>query len=448
MTQPPLLPDLPAVTPATMTPTRPEVARVIRPVRNQVQWVERDLDSLVPEHHPTRVIWAFLEGLDLSRFYQEIRAVLDRPGHPATDPQVLLALWVYATVEGIGSARRLARLCEAHDGFRWLRGGVPINYHMLADFRVAHQAALDDLLTQIVAALLAEDLVTLQRVAQDGTRIRASAGAGSFHREDRLAACLQEARAQVAELAQQREQPDPGVRAREQQARERAARERAARVMKALEHLPALEAAKAQQVRSKAKAERVRVTAPRTSTTDPEARVMRMPDGGFRPAYNLQLATDTASQVIVGVTVTNQGTDAGQAAPMEQQVANRTGRHPSAYLMDGGFAARADITTLEQRGVTVYTPDRPPRTRTSGRAQGEPRYGDSPEVVTWRTRMQTADAKVVYRERAATAECVNAQVRGRYGLDQFTVRGLDKVLSVALLVAITHNLLRWLALTS
>jgi len=428
-------------------PTQPEEARLRRPVRNQVEMMLRDLDSMVPEGHPVRAIWEFLEGLDLSAFYSSIRAVLDRPGRPASDPQVLLALWVYATVEGVGSARRLDGLCQEHDVYRWLCGGVPVNYHTLADFRVAHQEALDRLLTEIVGTLKANDLVTLKQVAQDGVRVRASAGAGSFHRRSHLEECLAEAEEQVKRLAQEREHPDPGMSRREQAARERAARERAERVREALEQMSAVQAAKERQQRTLAKTKRKKITEARVSTTDPEARVMKMSDGGWRPAYNVQLATEVDSGVIVGAAVVNQGNDSGQAPPMEEQVTQRTGVHPEAYLVDGGYAQREDIATLEGRKVTVYAPVRPSRTTTSGRERSSPRSGDSPAVVAWRQRMETEEAKSCYRMRAATAEWANAQAR-HHGLLPFTVRGLGKVLSVVLLVVIAHNILRGLALAS
>lgn len=437
--------DLPPVQePAAPLPTRPDQARLRRPVRNQVEMIARDLDSLVPEEHPVRAIWGFLERLDLSAFYSSIKALLDRPGRPASDPQALLALWVYATVEGVGSARRLERLCGEHDAYRWLCGGVSVNYHTLADFRVAHQEALDQLLTDIVATMMTQDLVTLKQVAQDGVRVRASAGAASFRRQDRLQRCLVEAEAQVKRLAEEREHPDPAISHREQAARERAAQERAERVQQALSQLPAVQATKERLRRTRAIAQREKVREARVSTTDPEARVMKMADGGYRPAYNVQLATDVARGVIVGVTVLNQGNDAGQAPPMEDQVAQRTGSHPEAYLMDGGYAQREAITTLTERQVTVYTPAPPPRTTTSGRERSSPRYGDSPAVVAWRQRMETEDAKRLYRLRGATAEWANAQVRG-HGLLPFTVRGLHKALSAMLLVVIAHNLLRWIA---
>ena len=249
---------------APAPPTRPEEARVLRPVREQIQWVARDLEAAVAPEHPARAIWDLLEKMDLSAFYGSIKAVVERPGRPTTDPQVLLALWLLATVEGVGSARRLAQLCGEHDAYRWLCGGVPINYHMLSDFRVAHQGALDGLLSQIVASLMAAGAVTLERVAQDGMRVRASAGASSYRRRERLAGCLKEARAQVARLAKEREHPGPGVSRREQAARERAAKEREERVAQALDYLPQAQAAKERQEQTRAISERTKVTQPRS----------------------------------------------------------------------------------------------------------------------------------------------------------------------------------------
>ena len=228
--------------------------------------------------------------------------------------------------------------------------------------------------------------------------------------------------------------------------RERAARSRAARerVEQALEYLSQAQAAKERQQRTLATVKRTKVTAPRTSTTDPEARVMKMPDGGFRPAYNVELATDQAKGVIVGVTVIREGTDAGQALPMQEQVVKRTGQHPGAYLMDGSFATKEDITGLEERGVTVYAPVRLPRNKPE-EERYQPSYGDSPQVVRWRQRMATEEAKAVYRQRGSTAEWANAQV-SQHGVSRFTVRGVAKLTSVMLLVAVGHNLLRWAAL--
>ncbi len=260
MTEPTLFELPPIEERAPAPPTRPQEARVLRPVREQLHWLPRNLDELLAEDHSARAIWGLLEKLDLSAFYASIKATLDRPGRPTTDPQVLLAVWLLGTVEGIGSDRKLARFCQEHDAYRWLCGGVPINYHMLSDFRVAHEGALDELLTQIVASLTAAGAVTLELVAQDGMRVRASAGASSFRRQETLEKHLEEARAQVARLAQEREHPDPGVTRREQGARERAARERAERVEQALELLPQAQAAKERQERTLATPKKARVT--------------------------------------------------------------------------------------------------------------------------------------------------------------------------------------------
>jgi len=248
----------------------------------------------------------------------------------------------------------------------------------------------------------------------------------------------------VVRLAQEREHPDPGVSQRAQRARERASREREERVEQAVAYLPQAQAKKERQLHTKATAQRSKVSAARVSTTDPQARVMKMPDGGFRPAYNVELATDSAKGIIVGVAVTSAGTDAGQAAPMKEQVVKRTGQHPKSYLIDGGFATREDITALEQRTVTVYAPVRLPRNRPE-QERYQPRYEDGPEVVQWRQRMSTEEAKAVYRQRGSVAEWTNAQVR-LHGVSQFTVRGLAKITSVMLLVAVAHNFLRWGAL--
>jgi transposase len=446
MQQPALPMETTRIEPAIkVTPSHLKGIRVKKPVRNQAEMIVRDLDSLVSEDHPVRDIWEFLGRLDLSAFYRSIKVVLDRPGRPASDPQVLLALWVYATVEGIGSARRLAKLTEEHDVYRWLRGGVPVDYHLLAEFRVTHQEEIDDLITQAVAVLLKAGVVELKRVSQDGTRVRASAGSSSFHRDKSLKKCLEEAREQVKRVAEERENPDRAASQREQAARERAVREREERIDEALRQLPQVQAVKDRQKRHAGKAKAAKVNEARVSTTDPSARIMKMADGGFRPAYNIQYATDTDSQVIVGVDVSNQGSDQGQALGIEEQVEKRTGKQPESYLVDGGFVDLRDIKVMEQKGIEVYAPPKDNGGREVSYGKG---ITGSPEVTAWRERMRTEEAKTIYKERAATSECVNALMRTRYGLQQFTVRGLPKVLGVVLLMVLTHNLLRWINLTT
>jgi transposase len=408
--------------------------RVVTADRQQLELRPVDLESLLPPEHRARAIWAMVEGLDLTKFYETIIARGSEPGRPAIDPKVLVALWLYATSEGVGSARELARLCEAHDAYRWLGGGVGVNYHTLSDFRVGHEGALDALLTQVLAAMLHRGLVKLERVAHDGMRVRASAGAASFRREPSLRACLAAAEAQVAHVKQAAEHPLPGRNVRAQAAAVRAARERAKRVQQALAELPAVQAVKP-TAEKKAQA--------RVSTTDAEARVMKMGDGGFRPAYNVQLATTTDGRAIVGVQVTNCGSDQGQLEPMVEEIAQRTGTRPAEYLVDGGFVKLESITAAAAQGVTVYAPV--PEPRTPGSDRYAPKADDPPAVAAWRQRMGTDEAKAIYKERAATAETTNADCRTHRGLDRFNVRGHAKVLCVALWTAVAYNALRWIA---
>jgi len=403
-------------------------ARVQRPVRNQYQMRCETLDGMLPEDHRARVVWDYVSGLDLSELYDAIRAWADGPGRAPIDPRILLALWLYATLDGVGSARALERLCQDHLVYQWICGGVTVNYHTLADFRVCQEGLLDRLLTESVAALESEGLVTMHRVALDGVRIRAGAGAASFRREERLEAFLAEAEAQVKTLREELEaDPSQGT-ARERAARTRAARERRERVARAREELE-----KVKETRKKGRKE------PRASTTDPEARIMKMANSGFNPAYNGQFAADTATQVIVGVEVSNCGSDGGLMEPMMEQLESRYGKRPEEVLVDGGFATHDDIEKSTTEGTTVYAPVR--ESADDQRDPHTPRKDDSPAVAQWRERMGTEEAKTIYKERASTIECVNAIARNR-GLTQFWVRGLQKVRATLLWHALAHNLMR------
>jgi transposase len=373
------------------------------------------------------LVWRFVEGLDLKTFYAAIRARDGRPGRSAIDPRILIALWLYATIDGVGSAREVDRLCQQHDAYRWIRGGVSVNYHTLSDFRVEHQAAINDLLTQSIAALIKRAAITLTRVAQDGTRVRAHAGIRSFRRRPTLEKALQLARQQVERTARQ---ADGATLRREAAAQARAAAEHVARVEEALAELPAVEAAKA---RNKSKGHA------RASTTDPEARVMKMPDSGYRPAYNVQFATDVDSRAIVGVAVTNLGSDKPELLPMLAQIIERTGRAPASELVDGGFVTREAITEAAAQGVTLYAPVQKPQ---GDRDPATACRGDSPAVMAWRARMATDEAKAVYRARAATAEWVNADARTHRTLGPLLVRGLAKVQTWVLWIALAHNMMR------
>ena len=371
--------------------------RVKRPQRDQIEFRACCWNDLLPEDHQARIVWDYVEGLDLSALYERIKAVERHPGQSPIDPRILFALWLYATLRGIGSAREVDRRCDPQLGevpFQWICGGVSVNYHTLADFRTAHMELLDQTLTTSVAVLMQEGLVTLERVAQDGLKVRASAGAASFRRRGTLEEHLAQAQEQIEALKAELDADPAAANRRQQAARERAARERAERLQQALEQLSEVEAKKKSRETEKA----------RVSTTDPEARVMKMADGGYRPAYNVQLGTDTQTQIITGVDVSNSGGDQGKMAPMVEQHEDRYEETPEEMLVDGGFAKKDDITRVSppEGSTTVYAPVQ--KSKKDDRDPHTPREDDSPAVAEWRTRMATAEAKEIYKERAATAE--------------------------------------------
>jgi transposase len=436
------------------------VARVQKPNRNQLELRPSDLESLLPEGHRARIVWGYVERQDMSGLYAGIKAIEGGAGRAAIAPEILFALWLYATLEGVGSARSIARLTLEHNAYRWICGGVQVNYHTIADFRSQQGAALDELLTDNLASLMAAGVLKLKRVAQDGMRVRASAGAASFRRDEKLNGYLDAARMRVAAL-KQATHDDPGAETRGQEAaKARAVNERQARIEAALKRLPELAEIKKRQGKKPEEA--------RASTTDAEATVMKMGDGGYRPAYNVEFGTDTESQIIVGVDVVTTGSDMGQMTPMVEQVVERCGQAPEDWLVDGGFPAHDQIDAVAAQ-TRVIAPVPKPKAKAKAKGddagvaastadpapietQPEPvmdphqrKPGDSPAVGDWRERMATEEAKAIYKERAATAECVNAQARNR-GMVRLPVRGLKKVKAVALLFVLAHNLMSTLRL--
>lgn len=416
-------------------------ARVILPNRTQIELRPMDLESLLAEGHRARLVWAWVERQDLSAMYAAIKVRQGGVGRSAIAPQILLGLWLYATLQGVGSARQLSRLVLEHDAYRWMSGGVQVNHHSLSDFRVTHGAALDELLSTSLAALMTAGAVKLQCVAQDGVRVRASAGAASFRRKASLQDNLELARARVRELKEQIDADPAQDSRRKAAAQQRARREMQERLQDALQRLPELQEIKRRNA-SKAEA--------RASSTDADASVMKMADGGYRPAYNTQYASDCDSQVIVGVAVSTSGTDMAQLAPMVEQIEQRLGSAPHKMLVDGGFPAHTQIDAVADK-TEVYAPVPEARAKKDDKGnevqqdKHEPKPDDSAAVAGWRQRMASDAAKELYKRRAATAECVNAQARNR-GLQRMPVRGLKKVRCVALLFALAHNLMRTLAL--
>jgi transposase len=360
-------------------------------------------------------------------------------GRDATDPRLMVALWLYATTQGVGSARELSRLCQEHRAYQWLCGGVSVNYHTLSDFRVGHGEDLDALLTQVIATLVEKDLVKVWRISQDGTKVRAFVGTSSFRRRDRLKKLHQQAQSHVEEL--RRQVDDPELSARQRAARQRAAAERETRLEQALAQLPELEQKKLQRKVAKAKAPDLSQL--RVSTTDPQARVMRMSDGGYRPAVNVQLACDPESRAILGVEVSSQGADGGQSESLRRQVEKRTGKTVKEQLLDGGYLNLQEIERATQEKVDLYVPAKVPKNPEKRKNPYDPRPGDSPAIRAWRQRMSSETGKAIYKLRAATSETVNADLKCYRGLRRLTVRGLDKVRCAVLWSALAYNLLHF-----
>lgn len=417
-------------------------ARYLEADRSQLRWDMVDLESQLPLEHRARVVWAYVCSLDLSAFYARIGAREGEPGRPPPDPKVLLALWLYASLEGVGSARQLDRLCERDLAYRWLCGGVPVNYHGLSDFRFDHEDLLDRLLSESLTALAAEGLVALDEVAIDGTKVRASAGKGSFRSAGTLAGLEEVMQRQVARLKAEA-QSDPGVSERRRQAaRQRAAEDIARRAGQARRTLEKLRAEK--EARAKRhKKEEAKKGERRASLTDPEARMMRFPDGAVRPGYNLQLAVDPGSGFILAAQTTDRRNDKGLATPLLDQIRRRLRRLPQRLLVDTGYATGEEIVALAAQQIEVYAPvppDKPDATPESRRKRAWHRRREPGAVKAWRERMSSEVGQAVYRRRKRI-ETVNGILKGR-GLGFMRVRSMAKVTCVVLLQVLAHNLWR------
>jgi transposase len=471
--------------------------------RQQMMLRPVEVEKLVSEDHEVRAVWEFVGRMDLSGYYEEIEVVEGEAGRSATDPQLLISLWIYGYSRGVSSAREISRLCEYDPAYQWLSGLEPINYHTLSDFRVKHQEALDVLFIEVLGILSYEGLITLERVMDDGVKVKACAGGDNFRREERIREHLELAREQVEQMGDPRtaEEVSPRV----AKARQRAAREKQQRLEKALRELEEIRANKA-SLEEKKKV--------RASMSDSEARIMKQSDGGYAASYNVQITTDAKEKVVVGAGVSQCGSDYGELIPAMERVEENMGRKPSQAVVDGGFISRENILAMEgkkidligpmgdgseqsvgqlnRRGVeevfrpeafhydegsNTYTcptgkvlkPDgkgeQPGRTNYLYRAQGTdcqvccfrekgcPQSGtkgrrirravDDPVVVAHREKMQREEAKQIYRQRGAVAEFPNAWIKEKIGLRQFRLRGLIKVGMEVLWACLAYNIQQW-----
>ena len=496
-------------------PAQPEAPQEPQPVgdrrprlqpiqRNQLIFRAVDVEQLIGPEHPARAIWELIGQRDLTGFYDQIEAVTGVAGRPAYDPRLLISLWIYAYMDGTPSARQIARQLDYHPAYQWLTAATTLSAHTLSDFRTQHEEALKDLITQILGLLAEENLVDLKQVTQDGTKVRASAGADTFRRQATLERHLEEARQRIEEL-------DSGdseeISQRSQQARQRGARERLSRLEKAQQELEKIQQTRKAQEKSEA----------RVSLTDPEARIMKQNDGGYAPSYNVQVTTDAKVTVIVSMAVTQDGGDIEQLQPAMQRLAQEAGQAPQQAIVDAGYTSRENVVAMAKASIDLIGPPldgkvqketlyqirgvapeyRPEafafdaganaylcpegkslRYKTRQVLLGQTKYTyvaeagdcaacrqkacccptttkggrslvraeDGPELLAFRAKMETEEAQRTYRKRGAVAEFPNLCIKERYGLRQFSVRGLQKVRVEALWVCLTYNIQQWIRL--
>jgi transposase len=470
--------------------------------REQLCWRPIDIERLIGAEHPARAVWEFIGQLDLSAYQEEVRAVEGKAGRPGWEPRLLISLWVYGYSKGVGSGRAIEELCQWEPAYQWLTGSRVINAHTLSDFRVKHEKALKELFVQILGLLSADGLITLERVMQDGTKIRAKAAQDSFRRQERVERALKEAKEQVAALQAQSEEETSRRMAK---ARQRAARERQQRLEQALKEFDQLE--KEDQDKEQR----------RVSTSDPEARVMKQPGGGYAPSYNVQIDTDAKNGVVVAVGVVQAGNDFEQLEPGVDRVEDNLKETPKEVVTDGGYVSKDTIVAMKERAIEYIAPcvdeagkgqssydnrgvsaeyqssqfiydaqtnsylcpqgkilsyegkeqrhlqisyryrakrsdcERCPMksqccpgNRVTGRSVH--RSEELAEVAEFRHKMQSERARAIYKTRAQVAETPNLWIKAKFGLRQFSVRGLVKVGMEALWACLTYNLRVWIRL--
>jgi transposase len=470
--------------------------------RSQTYWGAIDIEKLIEDDHAARGIWLMVNRLDLTGLYAKIKAVEGRAGQNTWDPRLLMALWIYGYSEGISSARELSRMCGYEPGCQWLTAREVINHHTLSDFRVRYKEELDEIFVQVLGLLSAEGLVELKRIAHDGTKVRANASSHSFRREQRIREHLQMAREQVRAMGDPESEQ---LNQRAIQAQKRSRQEKQQRLEQALKELEEFQ-------KTRAESEKTKV---RVSETDPEARVMKQPNGGFGPSYNVQISTDAANGIIVAVDVTQAGNDCDQLIPAVEHIRANTGKTPEQILADGSYTMKnGNIEAMDKAGIDLIGPVTEnnsdaslkrrgiepefyphqfpydeatdtvccPAMKTLNLIRTNPRAGrieysyqasptdcsacplkdqccpkaaartvvrkqESAAVQAFRVKMNTDEAKNVYRRRAQIAEFPNAWIKDKLGIRQFRLRSRIKVRAEAVLACLTYNIQQWLRLS-
>lgn len=419
-------------------------ARVQLPQRHQAEMFGRSLDQLVREDHLVRTVVTYCESLDLSELYAPIKATHDNLGRTPIDPRILFELWLFATLEGENSGRRIDKLCKRDLAYMWICGEVSVNYHTICDFRTEHHELLERILTDSIALLHLNGLIKLETIAQDGMRVRASAGSGSFRRQGSLEESRLASEAFVQQVNDQDDDDDIDSTKGQKSARKRAAQEKLDRLEHACLEMEQMQERYAK--RNKQVSEKNKRSEPRASTTDPEARRMKMGDNGFRPAMNVQFANDADALVIVKADVNSEGSDASLLAPMYDEVCETYCR-PEKYLADGGFSKKDGVAHLESEGTKFYGKlCNEKKLLEAGKDPYAAKPRENRHFTAFRERMGSEEAQAIYRRRAPAAEFPNAVCRNQ-GLTQFSVRGLVKAKSQVLWHALAYNFRRFRNLT-
>jgi len=488
-------------------PPREEAQRAVRLKQiNRQQMLLRpvEVEKLVEQDHPVRAIWELVGRLDLGPFYVDIEAVEGVAGRPVWDPQLLISLWIYAYKDGVSSAREIARLCEYQPAYQWLTGLEVVNYHTLADFRIRHKEALDQLFIEVLGVLSHEGLITLQRVMHDGTKIKACASDKSFHRKATIEDHLRLAREQVEQMGDPHSEE---LSQRVAKAQQRALREKQERLEEAIRALEEMEASRSEASEKKET---------RASSTDPEARVMLGAKGAYGPSYNVQISTDAKAKIIVGVGVTQAATDAAELKPAVERIEANMGEKPKQMVVDAGLTNQATLEAMtekqvdligalperrgvaekrmKQRGVSpefypqafeydasadccrcpagkVLPYETEERSGASVRRRYRAKASDcrgcafqaqccpgtkrgrsvvrsepTAEMAAFQAKMETPEAQAIYKQRAGVAEFPNAWIKDKIGLRQFRLRGLVKATLEAVWACLTYNICQWIRL--
>lgn len=380
-------------------------------------------EETLPAEHRARLLWGIVSQLDLSSFLTGAKAFEGHQGRDQTSVRMLLTLWLYAISVNVGSGREIERRLGSDPAFQWIVGDKRVGRTTLNEFRVSHPKAIEKVFTDVLGVLMNKGLVSLDLVAQDGTRVRASASSPSFRSAAALTDCRRQAALHLKAVLAQADETDD---VQQQRAREAKARDFQRRVDEA--------AAVVRELQERDFSDKT----VRASTTDAEARVMKMPGSGFAPAYNVQLTTagdpQGGARTIVGVRVTNVGSDYGSIGPMIDDIERKCGKRPAVLLADNGHASSADIQAAAERGVTAFISPQ-------GRSMTKPpNPREDPAVASWRERMRTDEAKQQMRGRASLCELSNAHIKTRFSMASLLVRGLTKVTCMVLLSALTANL--------